>query len=413
MMQYVTSEYPYVCMVLSWNPEFFITPAKYFIDKIYEYASFLFSTLFLQGDTIVRTPKYEQLKQAIKQNIQNGMWEPGDQLPSENSLCQQFRVSKITVKKAKDDLIAEGVLENLPGRKGTFIRAKRRMPGADFVGVAIDDLKEPPFADMLKGIEDQLWQHGLHPVLCSTYCDNEKVETYFQALLQRDAAGVIFTPVKGVSGYHENQRILNMLVVRQIPFVLLDRHIPGCFVHTVISNNYDASKELINILIKKKHTRILVLAGVECSSMDERMQGYLDALKEAGIAQDHNLIIRSDESLLQVEQKQRRDELERIRVLVEKAGDFTACYPMNTTLQIALQAIFQTDKQARKDVEIVTYDDITKELHDLTNHVALVRQPAYQMGWEAARLLIKTIDNPEHPMVRMILKSEIIESVIE
>jgi GntR family transcriptional regulator, arabinose operon transcriptional repressor len=377
------------------------------------YDCFLFLNLFTKGDQRVEIPKYEQLKQAIKAQIQDGTWAPGDQLPSENSLCQQFGVSKITVKKAKDDLIAEGVLENLPGRKGAFIRAKRRTPSADFVGVAIDDLKEHPFGDMLKGIEDQLWQHGLHPILCSTYSDVAKIEAYFQALLQRDVAGVIFTPVKGVSGSQENQRILKLLAERQIPFVLIDRYIPECFVHTVISNNYYASKELINILIKKKHTRILTLAGVECSSIDERLQGYRDALQEAGLPVDPNLIIRCAEPLLQFDQKPRRDELERIRALIEKAGDFTACYPLNAVLQLPLEAIFQTDKNLGKELEIVTYDDITKELHNLTNHVALVKQPAYQMGWEAARLLIETIEKPEHPQVQMTLKAEIIETVIE
>ena len=358
-------------------------------------------------------PKYEQLKQAIKQNIRDGLWEPGDQLPAENILCKQFGVSKITVKKAKDDLIAEGVLENLPGRKGAFIKEKRRMAATDFVGVAIDDIKELPFADMLKGIEDQLWQHGLHPILCSTYSDIEKIETYFQALLQRDVAGVIFTPIKGSSGYQENQRIIEMLTERQIPYVLLDRYIPDCFVNAVVSNNRYASKELIAVLIEKGHTRILLLAGVECSSRDERVQGYLDALKEAGLEQDNRLIIRIDDDRLLQDRKYYQQELERVRGLLEKAGDFTACYPLNMTLQMVIPVIFQAEKNYRKQVEIVTYDDITKELSDLTNHVAVVIQPAYRMGWEAAKLLIETINHPDRPIVQMTLKSEIIEKVIE
>ena len=57
--------------------------------------------MFMGGGTLVDTPKYERLKQVITNNIRDGIWKPGDKLPAEKILCEQFGVSKITVKKAK------------------------------------------------------------------------------------------------------------------------------------------------------------------------------------------------------------------------------------------------------------------------------------------------------------------------
>jgi GntR family transcriptional regulator of arabinose operon len=359
------------------------------------------------------TLKYERLKQVIKNNIRDGIWKSGDKLPAEKVLCEQFGISKITVKKAKDDLLTEGVLENLTGRKGTFIKHTTRRPSTGLVGVAIDDVNDPHFAPILKGIEDKLWENKLHTILCNAYHDIEKLEAYFHSLLQQNVAGVIFAPARGIGYFENNCRIIDMLTENHIPYVLVDRYIPGLCLNAVVSNNHQGSKDLTKALLEKGHKRILVLAGVECSSIDERLRGYLEALQEAGIAPGSHLIIKADDILLRG-QNHREEELERIRGLVETAGDFTACYTINSILlQTATQVIFPKDKNLRKHLAIATYDYTIKEVIGITNRVMVAKQPSYRMGWEAARLLIEALNNPDLPVTQITLKSEIIEEVIE
>ncbi len=359
------------------------------------------------------TPKYERLKQVITNNIRDGIWKPGDKLPAEKILCEQFGVSKITVKKAKDDLLAEGILENLPGRKGTFIKQTTQIPSTGLIGVAIDDVNDPHFAPILKGIEDKLWENKLHTILCNAYHDIQKLEAYFYSLLRQNVAGAIFAPARGIGYFENNRRIIDMLTEHHIPYVLVDRYIPGLCVNAVVSNNHQGSKDLTKSLLEQGHERILVLAGVECSSIDERLRGYLEALQEAGIEPDPQLIIKADDILLQG-QNHGEEELERIRRLVEGTGDFTACYAMNSTLlRTAIQMISQKDKASRKHLAIATYDYSIKEVISITNRVMVAKQPSYRMGWEAARLLIETFNNPDLPIIQMTLHAEIVEEVIE
>lgn len=65
-------------------------------------------------------PKYHKIKEALLDQMADGTWQPGSPLPSETELCEQFGVSRITVRKAIGDLVHEGRLRTVQG-KGTFV----------------------------------------------------------------------------------------------------------------------------------------------------------------------------------------------------------------------------------------------------------------------------------------------------
>jgi GntR family transcriptional regulator len=64
-------------------------------------------------------PKYYRVKSTILARIADGTWPPGSLLPTEPDLCQEFGVSRITVRKAISDLVHEGKVQTVQG-KGTF-----------------------------------------------------------------------------------------------------------------------------------------------------------------------------------------------------------------------------------------------------------------------------------------------------
>lgn len=65
-------------------------------------------------------PLYYQIVSDIKQQIKDGVLLPGDKLPAENALSQTYQVSRVTVRKALDDLCALGLTERRPNR-GHFV----------------------------------------------------------------------------------------------------------------------------------------------------------------------------------------------------------------------------------------------------------------------------------------------------
>jgi GntR family transcriptional regulator len=74
-----------------------------------------------RGDGVAAfRPLYRQIKLLIVQDMQAGVWKPGEMIPSEFELADRFGVSQGTVRKAIDDLAAENLLTRRQG-KGTFV----------------------------------------------------------------------------------------------------------------------------------------------------------------------------------------------------------------------------------------------------------------------------------------------------
>ncbi len=67
------------------------------------------------------TPIYHQLQTEIQKGIRAGKWKPGDCIPPERKLAEEFTVSVGTVRQAIANLVRDGYLERVQGR-GTFVR---------------------------------------------------------------------------------------------------------------------------------------------------------------------------------------------------------------------------------------------------------------------------------------------------
>ena len=65
-------------------------------------------------------PKYVQIKECILKEIKDKHLKAGDQIPTEAELCEQFKVSRMTVNKAISELASEGYVRRISG-KGSFV----------------------------------------------------------------------------------------------------------------------------------------------------------------------------------------------------------------------------------------------------------------------------------------------------
>ncbi|MBT8116149.1 MAG: histidine utilization repressor [Arenicella sp.] len=72
----------------------------------------------LSGDTSV--PMYQQIKNAISAKINDGEWQPGQMIPSENRLAEDLGVSRMTINRPLRELTTEGLLKRVHGL-GTFV----------------------------------------------------------------------------------------------------------------------------------------------------------------------------------------------------------------------------------------------------------------------------------------------------
>lgn len=75
--------------------------------------------------------KYQQIANTLREEIVSGKYEPGSQLPLEKDMCEQYNVSRITIKRAVDELVGQGLVVKRRG-SGTFIKSLEQKVVKDF-----------------------------------------------------------------------------------------------------------------------------------------------------------------------------------------------------------------------------------------------------------------------------------------
>lgn len=93
-------------------------------------------------------PYYAQVKEAIRRQITQGEWQPGDRLPGEQDLCRIFNVSRTVIRQALKDLMHEGLIVREKGR-GTFV-AEPKLKGS--------------LVQRLSGFHEDMIEQGYTPI---------------------------------------------------------------------------------------------------------------------------------------------------------------------------------------------------------------------------------------------------------
>ena len=83
--------------------------------------------------------KYEAIARELREEIQQGKYTPGEQLALEKEMCQQYGVSRITIKRAVDELVKQGLVVKRRG-SGTFVKSLKD-----------EDVKELSMANQFSG----------------------------------------------------------------------------------------------------------------------------------------------------------------------------------------------------------------------------------------------------------------------
>ena len=93
----------------------------------------------MQNSSILRIPLYVQVREKLREDLVN--FEPGTMIPPEAKLEQRFSVSRITIRKAVDDLVQEGLLARYQGR-GTFREVPKLVHELNTITSWTEQLKE-------------------------------------------------------------------------------------------------------------------------------------------------------------------------------------------------------------------------------------------------------------------------------
>ncbi len=249
------------------------------------------------------------------------------------------------------------------------------------IGLLINDITNPFYSAVARGIEEEANYHGYNLILCNTNEDPERELHYLQVLQDKQVDGIIFGPTG------ENVDYIRQLA-KQVPLVQIDRQLGGVDIVSVLVDNQGGAYKAVQHLIQQGHRRIAFLGwhlGITTSM--ERLAGYERALRDAGIPLDPSLrVISSHFSLKRVYELARR--------LLAKDPRPTALFAANNQIGLsALRAIRDAGLRIPDDVALIVFDDV--EVFALTTpSISAVSQPAATIGRRAMKLLVDLIESP-------------------
>ncbi|MFD5752691.1 LacI family DNA-binding transcriptional regulator [Streptomyces sp. NPDC127033] len=266
------------------------------------------------------------------------------------------------------------------------------------LAVLVLDMANPFFVDVATGAERSARAAGLGVMLCNSAESPAEEATYLTLFSEQQVRGVLVTPAD-LSG-----RNLDAFRRHHIPFVLVDRIVPSADGCSVSVDDVSGGALAVRHLLRAGHRDIAYVSGpMRLAQCRNRREGALRAFAEAGLPPG---------ALRQVEAARLdvaagRDAGARLLGMDPRPG---AVFCANDLLALGvLQTLYHAGVRVPEDIALVGYDDI-----DFAAAAAVpltsVRQPAVQLGADAADLLIEETGDAAaaHLHRRIVLQPELV-----
>lgn len=256
------------------------------------------------------------------------------------------------------------------------------------VGVIVSDISNYYMMSVAKVIEETIRPLQFHLLVMSHNEDPATERELLQLLLEQCVEGVLLVPTG------RNNDIIQSIIDRNIPVVIVDRKVEGIDCDQIVDDNYYGSYQSISYLHSLGHRRIGVIYGTtDISIGKERLDGAVDALKELGCSEDPSLLVSGNFN--------ERDAYKATKELLFLPNPPTAIYSCNNTMTIGLLKACREQKiQIPKDLSMMCFGEPTQwEL--IEPPLTLMTVPLKRIALEAAiilkkRLLIKENFMPIH-----------------
>lgn len=265
------------------------------------------------------------------------------------------------------------------------------------IGVLVPDLTNPLFPPIVRGIEDELAKSGYTALLANSDNHPDKERIHFESMKDRQVEGFIMaTAVR-------DHPLIEDAIAADVPIVLINRTVDSSRAFAVIPDDRMGTMLAVNHLVELGHTRIAHIVGPErYSTGKERYRGFIDAMKAAGLKADRKLI-RFTETFVETEGARVFREL-----LEGGRPSFTAVFAGNDLLALGCYDVMaEVGLRCPEDLSIVGFNDIPF-LDKLHPPLTTIRIPHYDIGIQAARMVLDRLLDPSAEPSTLLLEPELV-----
>lgn len=358
-----------------------------------------------------RPPLYEQLKLYIKQLITDNAEKEGYILPSEAQLVKAFSVSRITAKRTLNDLEEEGLIVRIKG-KGSYIsptltreqamallkqpeRNRSKISTKNILSVIVPDITSRYYINIIGGILEYAEQHDWLVQIANVNVQREReIESIRKMRLFSD--GMIIFPLD----YKNYEKDIIRLSFHNYPFAFIDNNLYNTNIPCVLSDNTNAMYKATEFLIQKgkKNIAYITLPELNDLSLEERLQGYMQALSDHGMEVNDDLVKKHwshiDMFVHDAIKNFLSDHLEVDGIITSNCG---------IGIKTA-QTLLTMNNSELLDSLIIFDDEFDKLIDMLAFRPKYIRQDARKIGYTAAQIVINQHDSPENRIQQTIIR---------
>jgi len=263
------------------------------------------------------------------------------------------------------------------------------------IGVVVDNLTNAFFFDFYEGIQHMSEELKYNVVFCSGNDDFDLKLQYVDYFTQGIVDGlIVYNSHKKDLFYKQFKKASN--------FVVVEGNVPGKMFNKVHVNNSDGAYRAAKYLIDLGHKNIVHFTGdmdYHCSS--ERMAGFLRALRDNSLPTENAIIYADFKEDLSYNI---------MSELISKGTVPDACFTGADKAAFGiLRAMKEHGLSAPKDMAVIGFDgDVPDTRSMVFPKLTTMRQPLFEVGREAVRLLVRSIEDPTALPVTTVLNSELV-----
>lgn len=251
------------------------------------------------------------------------------------------------------------------------------------IGVLTQNFGTPFYDGILQGVLLGMEQTQYWPIFADGRWQQSVESQALDMLLNRRVDGMII-----VGGQLDEIRLQG--VAEQMPLVTVARKLNQMPDNCLYVDNFQAAYQLTNYLMDMGHLDIAhITASVVyeeyVTDISQRYEGYLQALRDAGIEPDPRLLV---EGTLQ-----QQSGLLAVEMLLARGRPFSAIFAANDQMAFGARlALYRRNIRVPEDVSIVGFDDESSAAYMLPP-LTTMRQPAQAMGRKAAETLLAMMND--------------------
>lgn len=294
---------------------------------------------------------YRKIYTVLRKEVLDGIYQPGEYLPSERELCERFQVERITVRKALELLVEDNLVVKHPGI-GTCVRERPGYLASEescrnimFVlpisKSGIDRITDVFNAELFYRLEKECRSQDYTLI----YTSASEQASLSEITNGNSICGIIFVS-------QVQPRVIEECHMAHLPCILVNNYHGG--ITSVISDNLVGTREVVDYLYEKGHTEIGMITGLpEYFNSQERLLGFRERMAQ------HHLSVRKE--WVQTGNWNFDGGVQAMEAIFESGSLPTAIFAANDMTALgAIDCIRRHGLSVPEDISVIGFDNISQ-----------------------------------------------------